>query len=182
MEIVEELKKSLSTILTAFTQELSGVRTGRPTTALVENIKVNHYGQSLAIKALGAIGILPPRTITIQVWDENAIASVAKAIETSSLNVGAQIAGNVIRVNLPELSSERREELLKHAKKMAEEYRIRIRGAREDANKKVQKAADEGVLNEDQKFRGRELVQKEVDATNKKIEELLEAKVKEIAE
>lgn len=180
--IVEELKKNLAGVVAALEREISGVRTSRPSPALFENIKVNYYDQSTPIKALGAIGVLPPRTVTIQVWDEGAVAAIAKAIEASSLNVSAQIDGNNIRVNLPELSSERREELLRHVKKMAEEHRIKIRAFRDEANKKSARAFDEGEFGEDQKFKLKEIIQREVDAANEKIEKGVEAKAKEIGE
>jgi len=180
--IIDDLKKELANIVAGFERELSGVRTSRPSAALLENIKVNYYEELMPIKALGTIGVLPPRTITIQAWDEGAVAAIAKAIETSSLNVSTQIAGNNIRINLPELSSERREELLRHVKKMAEGHRIRVRTLRDEVNKKVERAFDAGEFGEDQKFKTKEMIQKEVDAANEKIEKGIEVKGKEIAE
>ncbi len=180
--ILEELKKELLSILENLKKELSGVRTGRPSPALLEHIKVNYYDQPMTIKALGAIGVMPPRTLTVQVWNEEAISPIVKAIETSSLNVSAQVEGNTIRINLPELSSERREELFRYVKKMSEEHRIRVRAFRDEAIKKLKRAMDDGEMSEDQKFKMKEMIQREVDSTNEGIEHAVEAKAKEIAE
>ncbi|MGC9610915.1 MAG: ribosome recycling factor [Minisyncoccia bacterium] len=180
--ILNELKTKGQAVMDDLKKALSGVRTNRPNAALVDDIRVNYYDQITPIKQLGTISIQPPREISIQVWDKGAVAAVAKAIESSTLNLSANIDGQIIRIFLPALSEERREELIKYIKKMTEEHRIRLRHLRDEANKKIQTAFDANELNEDQKFKTKEQVQKEVDKLNEEIEKLLTNKEKEINE
>jgi len=182
MKILEEFKKQANHIIDLFKKEMNGIRTNRPTTALVEDIKVDYYGQSLPLKQLGTVGITPPREIHIQVWDQSVVTNVVKAIETSSLGLTANTEGTVIKIYLPELSLERREELKKHIKRLAEEGRIKIRHLRDEANKNVQKAFDDHEINEDYKFKLKEEIQKQTDEVNEDIEKIVAAKIKEINE
>ncbi len=178
----EDIKREGEAVLQNLKKALSGVRTSRPQTALVEDIRVEYYGQTMPIKQLGTVGVRPPREIDIQVWDQNAVPVIAKAIESSSLKLSANISGNSIKINLPELSQERREELVKYVKKITEEHKIEIRHLRDEINKKVQTSFDEGEVSEDQKFKLKEGIQKEIDKINGEVENLLGAKIKEIEE
>lgn len=180
--IIEEFKTKAGHIIENFRAETRKVRTGRPTPVLVEDIKVNYYEKPTPLKQLASISITPPREINIQVWDKAAVPNVAKAIETSSLGLSASVDGNIIRVHLPELSEERRQELIKHVKHSAEEHRIQLRHLRDETNKKIEHSFKEGEMNEDQKFKLKEAVQKQVDQMNDSVEEALEAKIKEINE
>ena len=181
MTIIEEFKSKAQSVIEGLKRELSGVRTNRPTTALVDDLKVSYYGQMMPIKQVGTTSVIPPREIVVQVWDENAVQSVIKAIDAMNPRVGtAQAEGTAIHIRLPELSAERREELVKHIRKVSEEHRIQIRHVRDEINKKIQRMFDDNELSEDQKFKSREGVQKEVDAANSTIEQLLEGKIKEI--
>lgn len=180
MDIVKNLKNKVETLIKSLKQDMAGIRTNRPSAALVENIMVNYYDQVLPLKQISSISIVPPREINIQVWDKSAAPAVIKAIESSSLGLSANQNDNVIRINLPELSAERREEFVKHAKKRAEEFRIKLRQFRDDANKEVQKSFESGALQEDMKFKLKEEVQKEVDSVNKEIDKILESKIGEI--
>ncbi len=183
MEIIlNELKTKGQAIADSLKKTLSGVRTNRPSAALVEDLKVNYYNQMTPLKQLGTIGIQPPREISIQVWDKSAVPAVAKAIETSTLNLSANIDGQTIRIHLPELSQERREEFTKHVKKISEEHKIQIRHLRDETNKKVQAAFDSNELDEEQKFESKEQVQKEVDRLNEEMDKSLDNKIKEINE
>jgi ribosome recycling factor len=179
--ILNELKTKGQAIAESLKKALFAVRTTRPNAALVEDLKANYYNQMTPIKQLGTISVQPPREIFIQVWDKAAVPSVAKAIELSTLNLSANIDGQVIRIFLPELSQERRDELVKHIKKVVEEHKIDVRHLRDEVNKKIQ-AAEGSELNEDQKFRAKEDVQKEVDKLNEEMEKVLGAKIKEINE
>lgn len=176
--ILEEFDKHLDSVLRDLKQDLAGVRANRPTTALLENIPVVYYGQTMPMKHVASITIIPPREILIQAWDKEALPPIAKAIESSSLGLTPQIDGTSIRVRLPELSTERREELIKHVKKVSEQSKIQVRHFRDEANKKTQKFFED----EDQRFRTKEEIQKKTEAVNKGIESVLEAKIKEIQE
>lgn len=164
-------------IIADFKRELSGVRTNRPSAALVEGIVVDHYGQQTPLKHMSSISVVLPREINIQVWDKGAVQSVAKAVETSSLKLSPQIQGNVVRIHLPELSEERRAEYVRHVKKLAEEHRIRIRHARDEVNRRTH---NDSSLTEDDKFSEKEQVQKIVDKANDEMEKMLETKIREI--
>ncbi|MEK9154701.1 MAG: ribosome recycling factor [Patescibacteria group bacterium] len=177
-----DLEKRLNDTINHFKEQLSVIRGGRPSPKLVEDIAVDYFGQKLFVKQLASIGVIPPREIQISVWDKQAVSLIAKAIEVSNLNVSANTEGNLIRINLPPLSSERREELVKIAKKESEEIKIKIRTIRDEMNKKIVHQEEEGKINEDEKFKLKEQVQKSVDKTNKEIENILGNKIKEIEE
>ena len=180
MDFVKELEQKLKVVVDSFKQELLGIRTNRPSAKLVEDIRVDYAGQSLMIKQLGSISIVPPKEIDINVWDSSAVASVAKALESSKLGFSANINGNLIRINLPSLTQERRDELAKLVKSIAEQNRIKIRAGRDDANKKIEQSFKEKKISEDQKFKDRKKIQEAVDKANNEIENLLTGKVQEI--
>lgn len=179
---IDEFKKNAKSVLDECKKELGGIRTNRPNTSLVEEIKVSYYDQMTPIKHLGSVGVTPPREIHIQVWDKGAVQAVSKAIETSSLGLSPKIDGMVVRVYLPELSEERRVELVKYAKKISEESRINVRRIRDDANKQIQKSFDDSEIGEDERFSLREEIQKNTDKTNEEIDSMLDGKIKEIQE
>lgn len=180
MDIIENFVSSTKQIIDGLKVEMAGVRTGRASTAILENIKVNAYEQTLPLNQVGSTSVQLPRDILVTVWDESIVANVAKAIETSDLGLNPQVAGNVIRVHLPELTSETREILGKKIKQITEDCRIKIRQLREEANRGVQKMFDGSEISEDEKFKLREEIQKETERTNKEIEILLEKKITEI--
>lgn len=181
-EILKDLETKIKHFIESFKQQLMGMRSNRPSPKMVEDIVVEAYGQKMTIKQLAAISVLPPAQIQISVWDKSAVPSIAKAVESSNLNVNANIDGSVIRINLPPLSDERRKELEKVVKKETEETKIKIRSARDETNKKIAKEFDDKKISEDDKFNLKEQVQKNIDKANEEIEKLLEAKIKEIHE
>lgn len=182
MADLKPLEQNLQSSVNNLKTELQSLRGNRPSPKMVEDIKVDVYGQQLPLKAVGSISIIPPREIQISVWDRGLINVVAKAIETSNLKVVANVDGNLIRINLPALTDERRKELEKVIRKMVEEMRIRVRGMRDDANKEIKKMEDAKQLSEDAVFKKREEAQKIVDKINNEIEALLENKLREIFE
>lgn len=177
----KNLEQKLKSLVEALRSEFQTIRSGRPSPRMVEDIKVEVYGQQMPVKALGSISVVPPREIDVSVWDKSALAGVAKAIE-SSLNVSANTDGNLIRINLPQLTDERKKEFEKVVRKMTEETRIKVRSVRDEANKEVKKAEADKEISEDAAFKQKEEIQKSVDKTNKEIETLLENKLKEIFE
>ncbi len=182
MEIIQDLEFKTNEAIKFFKEQLAGIRGGRPNAKLVEDITVDYFDQKLNIKQLGSINILPPREIQISVWDKNAAAAVLKAIESSNLNAGSNLEGNLIRISLPPLSGERRQELIKIVKKEAEEARIKIRSMRDEINKEINRQLEEKEISEDQKFKLKEKVQQNIDKINEEIEKILENKIKEIEE
>ena len=182
MADLKVLEQKLQAPVSALKNEFQTIRSGRPSQIMVENIKVECYGQQMPVKALGSISVVPPREIIVSLWDVSIVGAVAKAIEDSPLKVTANTDGNVIRINLPQLTDERKKEYEKVIKKMTEETRIRIRGARDEANREVKKMEGEGGLSEDAAFKKKEEIQKLIDRVNKEIEQILENKIKEIFE
>lgn len=176
MEYLKTLEGKFSHLIVKFKDELASVRTNRPTPKLVENIKVEYSGGLLAINQLGSISVEPPRSIIVSPWSQDAGPAIVKAIESANIGVGASQQGNIIRVTLPELTEERRQELIKLAKKMAEDTRIRMRIERDEVNKLVNRETDK-----DQKFRAKEKLQKLVDKFNEEVDSVLETKIKEIS-
>ncbi len=180
--ILKELESCLNQAVEHLKAELQGVRGNRPSVGLLEDIKVDYYGQALPLKQLGSLAIRPPRDIEINVWDKGAVGAVAKAVEAAKAGFSVANEGNIVRVSLPPLTNERRAELEKLVKKMTENSRIAVRNERDETIKKVKAAEEEGKLNEDNVFRTKEEIQKLVDKTNKNIESFLEVKIKELAE
>lgn len=180
--MLDEFKSKSKSIIEKLKEEMAGIRASRPTPALVENIKVSCYGQSMPLKQVGSINIVPPREIAIHIWDKGVTNEVVRAIETSDLGVSVNAEGNVIRLHLPELSGERREEIAKHIKKETERYRIQIRCLRDEIMKKINVACDSGEIGKDEKFRNKEEIQKETESVNKETDAILERKIAEINE
>lgn len=179
---IREWEGQIASRVEAFQNELHSLRTNRPTAKLVEDIKVDSYGQETPIKHLGSISINPPRDINVSIWDVSAVASVAKAVQDAGLGVSVSVDGNLVRITLPMLTEERRKELVKVVGKLAEETRIQIRRLREEMNKKIESAEKEKKISEDQKFKDRERVQKTVDKANLEIEVSVLKKTEEINE
>ena len=177
-----QFNEELANTAQHFKEEVGGIRSNRPTPKLVEDIKVDYLGQQLPIKQLASISIVPPREIQISAWDVQAAPLIGKAIEAANIGVTANVQGNIIRINLPPLSEERRAELIKLIKNIAEEHRIRVRSLREKYKKAVKQAEDAKEIDKDRRFRLQEKIQEAVQKSNKEIEELLDNKIKEIQE
>ncbi|MEK7147120.1 MAG: ribosome recycling factor [Patescibacteria group bacterium] len=177
---LKDFEKNASVVLETFKNELAGIRGNRPTVKLIEDLKAEYFGQFLPIKKLANLSVVPPLEIDINVWDKNAVAGIAKSIEASNLGFTVSAQGNMVRLNLPPLSEERRQELAKLVKKTAEDFRIRLRHFRDEVNKQIQKEEQEGMISEDDKFKLKEDVQKITDKINNEIEDILKNKISEI--
>jgi ribosome recycling factor len=177
---LEKFKKEMAWLIENFKKEIAVIRGNRPSPALVENLKVDYFNQPLSIKQLASISIIPPREIDINVWDKNAIPGIVKAIEAAGLS--ANFEGKLIRINLPPLTEERRQELIKSVKKITENFRIHLRNQRDEILKEVRRRFELKEINEDQKFKLKEEIQKNVDSTNQEIENVLAKKIKELQE
>ena len=149
---------------------------------MIENLKVFYFEgtQPLSVNQMGSIKVIPPREIDITVWDPNSIQAVAKAVEDAGLGLSVRVDGNTIRADLPALTAERRKEIVKQAGKISEGFKIRLRQARDDANKKIVESEKAGEIGEDEKFKLKDGVQKITEETNQKIEEALSKKMEEI--
>ncbi len=168
----EDMKKAVN----YFKNETAGLRTGRASTSLVEELKVEYYGSKVPLKQLGSISVSDVNQLTIQLWDANAVSSVEKAI-MESLNLTPQRQGNVLRITLPPLTQERRKELVRMLHKIAEEARVAVRNIRREAKEMLEDL--EGV-SEDEIKRALERLQKLTDKYIEDINSIAEAKEKEI--
>ncbi len=163
-------------------REFTSVRTGRATPALLDLVQVEAYGSRIPINQVGSVSVEDARTLRISVWDASAIRAVEKGIIEADLGISVVVDGSGLRAIFPELTSERRVQLLKLAKAKLEEARVSLRGARDDAMKEIDALEKGGELSQDEKFSAKESLQKRVDEMNSKLQSLYDAKEKEIHE
>ena len=162
-------------------KELTGVRTGRATPAILDGVQVESYGSRMAINQVAAISVEDARTLRIAPWDQSLAKEIEKAITVANLGLSVGMDEKGVRVSFPELTAERRVSLVKVAKEKAEEVRAQIRLARDDVWSDIQKKEKDGAMSEDDKFRAKDEMQKRVDGANKNIDEMLVRKEKEIS-
>lgn len=174
----EKMKKAFESV----TREFSEVRTGRASPGLVEGLHVDYYGTPTLLKQLASISVPDTHLIVIQPWDMSAIAEIEKAIMKSNLGITPSNDGKLIRLSVPQLSKERRQELARLVHKMTEEGRISLRTIRRDIKEHLEKLEKDKFIPEDDKFRGIDELQKLIDKYIAKIDELLKNKEKEILE
>ncbi len=162
--------------------EFATIRTGKASPALVENLAVDYYGTKTRLRELANISTPEPRLVVIHPWDPGAVGGVVRTIEQSNLGITPISDGKVIRIPIPELSEERRKDLIKLIKKMAEDGKVAIRNIRRAANDEIKTLRKEGVLPEDASYREESEVQKLTDEHIEKIDELVKHKEQEIIE
>jgi ribosome recycling factor len=179
-EIISGSRSNFEKAIEHFKEELGQVRTGRASSALVENLVVDYYGSKSPIKQVASITIPEPRTIVISPWDKDSLINVEKAIRESQLNLSPMNDGQVVRINIPALTEERRKELVKVLNQKAEDARVAVRKIREDAWDQIQGLEKNGAVGEDEKFQGKDKLQKVVDEFNSKIEEIRLDKEKDV--
>lgn len=161
-------------------KEYASIRTGQASPALLDSIKVESYGSMMPINQVGSVGIEDARTLRISPWDTTQVPAIEKAIRDADLGISVVTDSAGLRVIFPELTSERREQLLKLAKSKFEDARITVRAVRDDVMKQIDKSEKDGDISEDEKFTRKETVQKEMDATNRELELACETKEQEL--
>jgi len=171
---LKEISVKMNEIITFVKDEFSKIRTNRPTTRLVEHIKVSYMNTEMQLIHIATLSISPPRDIIISPWDKSAIPAITKAIEEAGIGFSISADSSGVRLIMPELTKERKQELVKLIKIIAEENRIKMRAER---NKTVKELDS---LPEDQKFKGKNNLQKLVDDFNEQIDNLVEGKITEI--
>lgn len=176
------LEEKTNLLINQFKEEILALRTSRPSAAQVENIKVECYNTQSLIKHLASISIVLPNIIIIEPWDATIVPNISKSLTSSSLGVNPAVEGRQIKLFLPALTKERREILVKLIGSIKEEYRKRLRKAREETITEIKQSFEEKTISEDEKFRLLEDVQKVVEKTNKVLDETAEKKEVEIAE
>jgi len=168
--------------LVALDREFAKLRTGRASTGLVDNIKVDYYGTPTAISQMASVAVPDSRSLTIQPWDKGAFALIEKAIVKSDLGLTPSNDGKLIRISIPPLTEERRKELTKLAKKYAEDAKVAIRNVRRDSNEQLKKLEKDKLLTEDELKKATEDMQKLTDRFVKRCDEKTQDKEKEIME
>ncbi|OGD68168.1 ribosome recycling factor [Candidatus Campbellbacteria bacterium RIFCSPLOWO2_02_FULL_35_11] len=176
-----KFKKELSEIESWLSKEYTTIRTGMASPALLDGVKVESYGSLMPINQLATVGTEDARTLRISPWDKSQVRGMEKAINDANLGVSVVSDSIGIRVIFPELTSERRVLLIKSAKEKLEKARVSLRGEREKEWEDIQKREKDGEISEDEKFRLKDDMQKIVDETNKKFEEIFAKKEKEIS-
>ncbi|MDD3170327.1 MAG: ribosome-recycling factor [Candidatus Paceibacterota bacterium] len=179
-EIIKKTEPELEKAVDFVQKKLASVRTGRASPILVEDIKADCFGEMLPIKQLGAISVPSPRQIMIQPWDRSYIESIEKALAREASGLSPIVEGPNIIINLPSMSEELRKEMVKIIFQAEDNAKKTIRKFRDEAWSEIQEKTREGLIREDDKFRAKDKLQELVDKYNKKIDELVERKKKEL--
>ncbi len=179
-QFIKDLETGLSSVTQKLKQDFGQIRGNRPSPELVQDLKVSLYDQTLSIRELGSLNVLPPRTLQITVWDKNAVGAIMNAINGAHLGLSTTNDGMNIRATLSSLGDERREEMTKLIKKTAEAIRIQIRAKRDETMKRLKDADIKKEITEDEVFKAREKVQKVIDRANGEVEVLVNAKLAEL--
>jgi len=178
--LIDRSRPEFEKAIEHFKNELTQLRTGRASSALVENVMVDYYGSKSPLKQIASISTPEPRLILISPWSKDTLVNIEKSIRDSQLNLNPVNDGQVLRVNIPPLNEERRRELVKILSQKAEEARVTVRKQRENIWDEIQDFEKQGKIAEDDKFSGKDRLQKVVDEYNGKIEEIREKKEEEI--
>jgi len=179
---LKEIEESMKKAVEATKREFGELRSGRANPKMVEGIRVNYYGTPTLLKDISTISIPEAKLLVINPWDPNSIKDIEKAILQSDLGVTPMVDGKIIRLIIPPLSEERRTELIKLVKKIAEEGKISLRTIRRDAKDKIKILEKNKKISEDDKFKGEEELQKLTDKYTKEIDRILGDKEKELRE
>lgn len=178
--IIESAEKKMAEAVNYYKTELSHIRAGKAKPSLLEGIKVDYYGSKTPLNQLASVSAPEARLITVQPFDKSALEDIEKAIMSAGLGLNPNNDGNIIRVPLPILSEERRKELVKRVKELAEDARISIRNTRRDANDEVKRTVDQESLPEDSRYEAEEEIQNLTDKYTGRVDTLLEKKEEEI--
>jgi ribosome recycling factor len=179
-EVLENLKAELDKTHAALKKELSHVRTGRASTTLLEGVHVDYYGTRTPLNQLASLSAPEPSLLVIQPYDKSVIQAIEKAIQTSDLGLNPQNDGKLIRIPIPPLTEERRRELVKHVKKVAEEYRVGARNHRRDALEMLKELEKDKDINEDDRRHADQKVEAMTKECLERMEKTLKAKEDEI--
>jgi ribosome recycling factor len=181
-EVVEFANAEMDQTVTAFRHEMARVRTGRASTALLENLQVNYYGTKTPLRQLAGLAAPEARLLVVTPYDKGAMHEIEKAIQTSDLGLNPMNDGKVIRIPIPELNEERRKELVRHIRKTAEEFRVGVRNHRRDSNEMLKQMNKDKEITEDQLRAAEAKVQQLTTEHTEKLDKILAAKEAEIME
>ena len=179
-EIKKDAQTRMAKSVEAFRHDLTKLRTGRASPALVDHLKVNYYGSDMPLSQVASVVVSDARTLTITPWEKQMVGPVETAILASDLGLTPNTAGTVIRINIPALTEERRRDLTKVVHANAEDARVAIRNIRRDANHQVKELLKDKQITEDEAGRNETEIQKITDAAIKDVEEVVKAKEQEL--
>ena len=181
-DVENHAKGRMDKALTDLQHEMAGIRTGRASVSIFDNIKVDYYGTPTPLNQLSNLHVPEPTLITIQPWDVSQIASIEKAIRNSDLGLNPANDGKIIRVPIPALTEERRKDIVKRLHHIAEDHRVSMRNIRRDANEHLKKLMKDKAISEDEERRALDEIQKMTDGHIGKIDQMSKTKEKEILE
>jgi ribosome recycling factor len=181
-ELVQDAQKRMDASVEHTRTEFNTVRTGRASAALLDRVQIDYYGQQTPLKQLATINVPEPRMLTIQPFDPTSIKAIEKAIQESDLGLQPSNDGKLVRLPVPQLTEERRKELVKVVRNMAEEHRVAVREIRRDAMRHLKELVDNGEVGADDEHRAENRVQELTDEHTKQIDELLKHKEAEVME
>jgi ribosome recycling factor len=181
-ELKKKTKEKMGKTVEATRAELASIRSGRASAALVDSVRVDYYGTETPLNQLANIAVPEPRLLVITPWDKTQIGGIERALLKADLGLTPNNDGNVIRLPIPSLTEERRKDLVKRVKRIAEEGKVALRNIRRDANEAIKKAEKSGSVPKDDAHRCKDDVQRITDEFSAKIDELAEAKEAEIME
>ena len=179
-EIKKDAQARMAKSMEALRHDLTKLRTGRATTALVDHLKVNYYGSEMPLTQVASVTVSDARSLTISPWEKQMVSAVEKAILASDLGLTPNTAGTVIRINIPALTEERRRELSKHVHGEGENAKIAVRNIRRDANQQVKDLLKEKEITEDEERQTQDEIQKITDKAIKDVDDVVKAKEQEL--
>ena len=181
-DILTEIRQKMKSTLSVYQEDLQGIRSGRASTALVDRLRVDYYGQETELRQLATISTPEPMQIQIRPYDKAAVKAIEKAIQQSDININPNVDGDIIRLNMPPLTRERRQDLVKFLHKRMEDARIAVRNIRRSGNDDLKDFEKEKMISEDEAEHGESEIQKLTDKTIADIEDIGKNKEKEILE
>jgi ribosome recycling factor len=181
-EVIKATGQRMDKSIEALKTELVSSRTRKASPSLLDTVRVEAYGSMMPISQVASISAPQPRLLVVQPWDKTLLQSIVKAVQKADLGLNPADEGELIRVPIPALTEERRNELVKKIKRMGEEVKVAIRNIRRDANEEIKKLQKDGAISEDDMHRGTQEIQKETDRHVEEVDEILERKEKEILE
>ena len=179
-EIKKDAQARMAKSIEALRHDLTKLRTGRATTALVDHLKVNYYGSDMPLTQVASVTVTDARSLTISPWEKQMVSAVEKAILASDLGLTPNTAGTVIRINIPALTEERRRDLSKHVHGEGENAKIAIRNIRRDSNQQIKDLLKEKQITEDEERQNQDDIQKLTDKAIKDVDEVVKAKEQEL--
>ena len=181
-DIIKSLQGDIEKAIEAFRRELGKVRTGRANLSILDGVRVEYYGTPTPLNQVASVAVADARLITVKPWERALIPEIEKAIRAAQLGLNPQSDGELVRLPMPALTQERRQELVKVVKKMAEECKVALRGARRDANELLKEALKDSAITEDDERKGLKSVQETTDKAVTKVDEITGKKESEILE